>query len=147
MIWETRPRTILGRQERRTGLINRGYICYRRARGWMAIVRRRDSSQLALITATRHGLTVRSRIMPIGGTTLYFHLGQKTRGPVRAHRSVWTCRFLVIKSRISAASGKCLANCCELASFVKHSMNRFATDNINKMRNVPYSLTFDVVSS
>lgn len=77
---QTRPPTILGGQERRTGLINRGYICYRRARGWMAIVRRRDSSQLALITATRRGLTVRSRIMPIGAEPVCISTWDRRRG-------------------------------------------------------------------
>lgn len=48
MIWETSSRMRGGRKWRRIGLINRGYICYRRARGWMAIVRGRDGSAVSI---------------------------------------------------------------------------------------------------
>lgn len=68
---------ILQGQEWRIRLINRGYICYRRARGWMAIVRRR----VALAVSINHCNTPRPDCqVPYNahwrGTSRSFHLGQ-----------------------------------------------------------------------
>lgn len=74
---QSNRRAILQGQERRIRLINRGYICYRRARGWMAIVR----SRVALAVSINHCNTPRPDCqVPYNahwrGTSRSFHLGQ-----------------------------------------------------------------------
>lgn len=61
-------------------MINRGYICYRASERVDGNSPEKGSSQLALITATRRGLTVRSRIMPIGVEPVGLSTWDRSRG-------------------------------------------------------------------